>query len=394
MTNQRLYIEKKDTIVNLSIDNNNNHYKFNIEQQNQQDSAKDDVITIPSQLPNYLTSPNQVFIIDSIKSGTGRSSSSSNDIYHTIINPLFKLLDINYQYFKTISSKSISKFANQFNPQYASTIIFISGDTSINEFINGLPTGTTNDNNKISIFPIPNGTGNSLALSLNLQDQLSALTTLLTSTNPPHPLHLYTIQFPTGSYLSLHNEKHSEITHKLNFLVVFSWAFHASLVADSDTPELRKHGLERFKIAAANNLNQEQKYDAECYINSKKIDGPFAYWLVTGSDRFEPTFEISPHSDILENGFYLVAFKTGQDIMKIMYQVYDKGNHINNPDVIYEKLIPGDEIILKTKNSSSIRKRRFCLDGSIIVLPEQEEHEIKIQIGDYIHNNWQFFIIH
>lgn len=342
-----------------------------------------------STLPSYLTE-RKVIIIDSVKSGTGRTP--GKDIYLDILDPLFKELSIEHEYHATKSATSISELALSLKDHKVS-IIFISGDTSINEFINSL-----NDSEKgeIAIFPIPGGTGNSLSLSLNITNPLDAIIRLF-SAGTTLPLNLYEVDFPQGSHYLIANELGSPVPSHLKFLVVLSWGFHASLVADSDTPGLRKHGIKRFQLAAHQNLNRDQKYEGDFYINDVELNGPFAYWLVTGSQRFEPTFEISPKGDILKDELYVVTFNTQNTqyyIMDIMKEVYDKGSHIKNPNVVYKKLDKNDKIQLKTKNSKPLIQRRFCVDGSIIALPETESHEIYIHVKDNSQHSWKLYIIH
>lgn len=342
-----------------------------------------------STLPSYLTE-RKVIIIDSVKSGTGRTP--GKDIYLDILDPLFKELSIEHEYHATKSATSISELALSLKDHKVS-IIFISGDTSINEFINSL-----NDSEKgeIAIFPIPGGTGNSLSLSLNITNPLDAIIRLF-SAGTTLPLNLYEVDFPQGSHYLIANELGSPVPSHLKFLVVLSWGFHASLVADSDTPELRKHGIKRFQLAAHQNLSRDQKYEGDFYINDVELNGPFAYWLVTASQRFEPTFEISPKGDILKDELYVVTFNTQNTqyyIMDIMKEVYDKGSHIKNPNVVYKKLDKNDKIQLKTKNSKPLIQRRFCVDGSIIALPETESHEIYIHVKDNSQHSWKLYIIH
>ncbi|EMG48260.1 sgkB Sphingosine kinase B [Candida maltosa Xu316] len=356
---------------------------------NESPTSSETTTTTISSLPSYLTR-GKIIVIDSVNSGIGRSD--EKNIYSKIINPLFDHLSIPHEYFPTTSPSSISDLALSFkDPEI--TVIFISGDTSINEFVNGLNDTTTG---KISIFPIPGGTGNSLALSLNLTDPLSSISTLLTG--KPDPLNLYQVEFPKNTKFLVQNEVTDEVPANFKFLVVLSWAFHASLVADSDTPELRKHGLQRFQIAAYQNLEREQKYEGQVIINNDEvINGPFAYWLLTSAQKFEPTFEISPQGDILKDELYLVAFETKTDkdyIMDIMKQVYDKGSHVSNPDVVYKKLVKGDSIVLKTKNSNSVNDKRFCVDGSIVVLPDTTDNEIRIQVTNNKQYSWELYIIH
>ncbi|KAI5949927.1 hypothetical protein KGF54_005405 [Candida jiufengensis] len=363
-TTYSIYYKPKSLRIELI---QNEDSTFQLSESNSEKSEKDIII---NSIPNFLQ--NKVYIIDSINSGSGRLK---KNIYTEIIDPLFSLLDINHEYFKTTSPNSITDFASNFKDEN-STIIFLSGDTSINEFVNGLST-----KNKINIYPIPCGTGNSLALSLGLTNQLQAVAHLISSTKNS-PLYTYEIELPSNSYYLIQNEPKSKINKPLKFIVVFSWAFHASLVADSDTPALRKFGIERFQIAAKKNLESKQEYEGDLKINNEIIKGPFAYFVITSAQKFEPTFEISPKGKILDNDLYLIAFKSGLDIMEIMMQVYDKGNHINNSNVIYKKIEKNDKIELDIRNSKELNQRRFCIDGSIIALPETENHKITIKIKD------------
>ncbi|KAI3404619.2 hypothetical protein KGF56_002564 [Candida oxycetoniae] len=413
MTQQfSLYFKSKKIQVDLS-ENETGYLLSSFEKDsivNNTESVSSSLVDIVEEIPFSLRA-NKVLIIDSLKSGTGRSD--DKDISRSLIEPLFQLLEIEFTLFKTKTARSIEEIAKSLEP-VNTTVIFISGDTSITEFINGL--GKIQDDFKpvsISIFPIPAGTGNSFALSLGLANQLSAVAQLFKSTQLS-PLYLYNLKLPQGSYHLVQNEAKNLINSNMRFIVVFSWAFHASLVADSDTPNLRKYGLKRFQIAAQNNLSRVQEYQGDVIIKSASgreeiIKGPFAYWLLTPAQKFEPTFEISPRGNILENCLYLVAFRTkeeerkkdnsssgtGNYIMDIMTEVYDGGKHIENPNVIYKKINKGDCVNLLTKNSKELQQRRFCVDGSIIALPETNNHEIEIQVGDNKEEHgWNLYIIH
>ncbi|CAI5759431.1 unnamed protein product [Candida verbasci] len=339
-------------------------------------------------LPNHLLQ--KVIILDSINSGAGRQE--DKNLYTHVIQPLFELLNVQYDYFATTSPDSINQFASNLRESKV-TIIFISGDTSINEFINGL---LSDIQGSIDIFTIPGGTGNSLALSLGITNQIESIKHLLIS-DKIDPLYLYNVKFPQGSHYLVQNEKKGLINSNLKFVVVLSWGFHASLVADSDTPELRKFGLKRFQIAAKNNLSREQEYNGVLKVNDETIKGPFAYWLLTSSSRFEPTFEISPKGDILQDNLYFVGFNTKKNddkyILDIMHQIYNEGDHINNKGVIYKKITNEDQLDLVISESEVFEHRRFCLDGSIILIPETSDH-IKISVGDNKQHNWELSIIH
>lgn len=343
--------------------------------------------------PEYFN--NDIIVIDSVKSGTGRDDSS--DIYKKILLPIFNDINVHHQHVGTTSENSIKEFGRGLSIKGDSvTLIFISGDTSVNEFVNSLP---INKNLvKVNILVIPAGTGNSLALSLGFLDVYQAIGTFFSSSAEINSLNLYEAQFPKGSYYLVEDQKKDEVPESLMFIVVLSWAFHASLVADSDTPKLRKHGVERFKIAAYSNLSSEQKYEGIATFNGIKKEGPFAYFVLTPSNRFEKTFVVLPKGNILDDNLYLIAFNseddnTGKYIMNIMGEIYDNGKHVENSKVTYEKISRGNTVVLETKNSAALRQRRFCVDGSIIALPEKDTHLIKVTSSGNTFRNWSINVI-
>jgi diacylglycerol kinase family enzyme len=339
--------------------------------------------TTIEQLPEYLH--RKIVVIDSINSGSGRTN---KDVYKSILKPLFDKFLINHDYIKTESSSSIETFSkNLVHDDYL--IICISGDTSINELVNNLEFDS-NGNNSIAIFPIPAGTGNSLALSLDITDISTAIVKLFTG--KISDLNLYQVDLPNRSNYLI-NQKKIPITKPVNFLVVFSWGFHASLVADSDTPELRKFGLNRFKMAAADNLSRDQTYKGNYSIlgSNNSFSGPFSYWVLTAAKKFEPTFEILPDGNILERNLYVISFKNDVDIVEIMNQVYQNGSHVKNPVVAYEKV--DNKLILNIITENDI-ERRFCVDGAIVCLPDVKEQSIEVKPLGNIYNNWIIEVLH
>lgn len=321
----------------------------------------------------------KTIVIDSSNSGTGRLK---RDIYNPILKVLLLKYHIDHDYHYTQSADSIPQIAKNL-PSGKLLVIIISGDTSVNEFLNSLG----GDGGEITIVNIPFGTGNSLALSLK-DNELTAISKLFVLT-PIHKFNLYDITLPSNCWELKQSEKVKQMPTSYKFLVVFSWGFHASLVADSDTPELRKFGLERFKMAAMQNLQSPHQYPGSTIIGEEEYGGPYSYWLITPSRKFEPTFEISPKGSIFDNSLYFISFNPNVDTMSVMQQVYDKGNHVNNPDVTYKK-VENEKIILKF-NDLPNDVRRFCIDGLIIEVPQSGEIIIE-STGNNI-NDWNIFIM-
>lgn len=345
---------------------------------------------------------NEVVVIDSIRAGKGRNSNDLG-IYHNIIKPILEdVLQVEHRYFATTSHTSIQEFASSFLLESKRlTVVIIGGDTSVNEFINHIGSTTKA---QIDLSIIPAGTGNSLALSTGNSDLHTALQRLFTYTaSDLKPLNIYSAKVPTGTYILEHDGTKKAAPSSYLFTVVVSWAFHASLVADSDSDEMRKFGIERFKVAAHNNLTRPQKYEGKVQVSdSEKVvltrDGPFAYYVITPAQRFEPTFDILPLGDIFDEALYLITFgtedlKDGKYIMDIMMQVYDKGKHIDNEKVHYDKIEKGHTIHLAAVNLSSFQQRRFCVDGAIVVLPEQDSSELSVSNYGNTVNGWSIYIL-
>ncbi|QRG36175.1 hypothetical protein FDK38_000507 [Candidozyma auris] len=344
-----------------------------------------------------LIANREVYVVDSIKAGKGQGN-SDDSIYARILKPIFEdLIHIEHHYVATTSAESIAEFASSLpsSPQ-PKLVIILGGDTSISEFVNGI--GGSFNSGLIDLAVIPTGTGNALALSLGIGDVHSALRRLFTSTLSK-PLNVYSALLPEGTQKVFRGEFVGNAPKKYYFLVVLSWAFHASLVADSDTEELRQYGNERFKIAAGQNLSRPQKYEGAVLLKSKekvvKTNGPFSYLIVTPVQEFEPGFRISPRGNVFDSSLYVLTVGyeheesiSGKYLFDVMMEAYDNGKHIDNPRVSYQEVTLDQNIILEGENLLPAYTRRFCVDGAIVSLPENEKATIQIQpegsqLGDW-----------
>lgn len=343
---------------------------------------------------------NDVYVLDSTKSGP-KLRTKDNGFYGRILQPLFDdLFKIEHTYIATTSSRSIHEFSSALESHDRPILmIIIAGDTSIGEFVNSL---SKNNVGNIRIFVVPAGTGNSLALSLGIVDEAKAVQRLFLHTNEnATPLHLYQANFSTGSYLLENTGRHQPIPNPILFVVVVSWAFHASLVADSDTEEMRKHGINRFKVAAHQNLSRRQEYNGNLSINDEEgiktnHQGPFAYLVITPSQKFEPTFNILPRGDIFNSDLYVVGFQTNQDesyILDIMKEVYNDGNHIKDERVFYDKVDKNLSISLTLGQNKSLETRRFCVDGAVIIVPDSDTNDLTVGYHGSKVNGWDLAII-
>jgi hypothetical protein len=176
--------------------------------------------------------------------------------------------------------------------------------------------------------------------------------------------------------------------------VVASYGFHATLVADSDTVEYRKHGAARFHMIAGNLLFPKavegpelgktlppHAYNAKITLLQKKDNstGPespgaeeavvmdrteHGYILASLVSNLEETFMISPHSQPMDGQLRLCHFGalSGEKTMEIMTQAYHSGKHVEMDEVGYEPI----EGLRIDFNEEDEQWRRVCIDGIIV----------------------------
>jgi diacylglycerol kinase family enzyme len=264
-------------------------------------------------------------------------------------------------------------------------IVLLSGDGGIVDLINGLLAKASGRNYAPpQVFLLPLGTANALYHSTFPQDETWGLRTLLSKNPQASRLPLFTASFSPGSRI-LVNEGNTEQELPrdpesgqlaLHGAVVCSWAMHASLVADSDTTEYRKFGIDRFKMAAKEGLypadgSPPHAYKAKVSILKgqewKRLDAEeHAYVLATMVSNLEKGFTISPASKPLDGSLHLVQFgpASGDEVMRIMNLAYAGGKHVDEGAITYEA-IDGLRIEFEGREEDA-RWRRICVDGKIV----------------------------
>jgi diacylglycerol kinase family enzyme len=232
---------------------------------------------------------------------------------------------------------------------------------------------------------LPLGTGNALFHSLHRPSTLpstyiQSLRTLLHGT--PRPLPVFQATFSPGAR-SLSNEGQTAtplVHNTLYGAVVASYGLHATLVADSDTTEYRKHGDKRFGLVANDLLFPQGgahphsykadvtllKSGGEIKLNRKE----HGYVLATPLSNLEKSFTISPASKPLDGQLRAVYFgaMSGEQVMNIMKEAYNNGNHISMDGLGYEN-ISGLRIQFR-EEGESWKWRRCCIDGLIVGVEE------------------------
>lgn len=265
----------------------------------------------------------------------------------------------------------------------AQYVLLLSGDGGIVDIVNSLLSYDRTaiyKNPTISLLPL--GTGNAMANSSGITgDNTLGLSTMLRGS--PRAVPLFRAKFSSGARLLVnHGQDERELhgvfdgTPAAYGAVVCSWGLHATLVADSDTAEYRKFGVERFKMAAKEALHPSDgslphAYKGKVAIRQRREQAwhvlprnGHGYVLATLVSQLEAGFTISPASRCLDGSLRLVHFGqlSGQDAMDIMGKAYQGGKHVEDDRVGYEEI----EGLRIDFDEDDARWRCVCLDGKII----------------------------
>ncbi|KAF1352526.1 ATP-NAD kinase-like domain-containing protein [Delphinella strobiligena] len=326
----------------------------------------------------------KIHVIVSIASGTRQAEEFYNTRLKPIMNATGWEKSENYEVHFTTSDTTVTELARDILAPPAAQgvkqqVILLSGDGGVVDIVNALMSSQHINSYQYqppTLAIIPLGTGNALANSLKVTaDNSLGLRTLYQGVSQHLPI--FKATFSPGARI-LANEAKDELPLHGNSVwgcVVCSWGLHSSLVADSDTSEYRKHGAERFQMAAKENLfpadrSLPHEYSGKVSVLGK--DGNWqplerakhAYILATLVSNLEKTFTISPASKPLDGKLRLVHFgpSDGNEAMEIMVAAYNNGKHVEDPRVGYEE-IEGLRINFEEEDG---RWRRVCVDGKIV----------------------------
>lgn len=331
--------------------------------------------------------------------GSGHQTAAA--FYDNCVGPL--LAAVNPQSLNvhtTTSATSVLELANDVffpraNEGKQLRIIVLSGDGGVIDLVNGLSAHSTSPSYTApQVVLLPLGTANALYHSVNAGKTntwgLDAL-----SSSQSRPLPIFTASFSSGARL-LVNEARSEEElpidpssghSTLHGAVVCSWGMHASLVADSDTAEYRKFGVERFKMAAKEALYPADGSTPHAYKAKVSVlhgeewkvleKEEHMYTLATMVSNLEQPFCISPHSKPLDGSMHLVHFgpTSGDEAMRLMTLAYQGGKHVEESAVTYES-IDGLRIEFGGREAEG-RWRRVCVDGKIVKVEEDGWVELR-----------------
>ncbi|KAF2660429.1 hypothetical protein K491DRAFT_688190 [Lophiostoma macrostomum CBS 122681] len=335
---------------------------------------------------------------------TGSGTTLAKQFFDQAVSPVLQALSPasypDFHIYHTQSATSIEELTSAVLFPKADSgsslrIILLSGDGGIIDLVNGLlSTSPSSSYKPPKVDLLPLGTANALYHSINGgKDDTWGLSALATERYRPLPI--FAAKFSADARLLVDEALSTEELSKdaksgeptLHGAVVCSWGMHASLVADSDTSEYRKFGIDRFKLAAKEALfpadgSLPHPYKAKVSILKgdewKQLDAQeHMYVLASMVSNLEKTFTISPASKPLDGSLHLVQFgpTNGEEAMRIMGLAYQGGKHVDDGAVLYES-IDGLKIQFEGKEKDA-RWRRICIDGKIVRLEENGWVEVR-----------------
>ncbi|KAF3481003.1 uncharacterized protein GIQ15_06350 [Arthroderma uncinatum] len=362
-------------------------------------------------LPPYLAAPgpegasSNVHIVLSTLSGTQGASV----FFSNALKPLLSYLKLKaYEVHETRSAETIIELAKDvFLPRALSghpqTIILLSGDGGLIDLIkvfSEVPEDAAFTKPVVCLIPM--GTGNGTANSTGLlSDSTFGLSSLLRGS--PKDLPAFRVRLPPGSmYVADEGRERIPVADAgqeadIYGVVVASWGMHASLVADSDTAEYRKFGVDRFKMAAKELLHPSDGSESHRYrgtitlVKKSSTTGleeehlvdreSHMYVLVTLVSQLEKGFMISPSSEPLDGQLRIVHFgpvAPGR-AMELMGLAYQGGKHTEEPEVGYAAVEAVRIRLTEDGDDASERWRRLCIDGKIVSVPVDGESCIEVR---------------
>ncbi|CAG8392911.1 unnamed protein product [Penicillium salamii] len=349
-------------------------------------SLPTELVPFETTIPPHLRDAT-VHVVISTGSGIGKAKT----IYQDTVLPFLTYLGIDHFAHETEDTQTVShlartQFLEQANQGIPQTIILLSGDGGLVDILDVFYRSNRTVKLAPSLALIPCGTGNAMASSIGLRSgSLPGLSTLLHGN--PSSVPVFAAKFSTGSRLVADegrllvpiDQDNESVPHTLWGAVVASWGLHAALVADSDTAEYRRFGVDRFKMAANELLYPSDGTPCHAFKGQISIvtsEDPtkaqqleeleHMYALATLVPRLEKEFLISPNSEPLGGQMKFIRFgpMAPEDAMRLMSLAYQGGQHVQESTVTYADV----ETLRIDFQEEDEKWRRICIDGKIVVV--------------------------
>ncbi|AGO11183.1 AaceriAFR288Cp [[Ashbya] aceris (nom. inval.)] len=295
-----------------------------------------------------------VVVLDSVRSGAGRGPAT--DFYAKVIGPVFEVLGVAHEYVRTSSADSVRELAATFPRASATTVLVMSGDTTISEFVNALGSGAG-----VAVFALPLGTANAWAHSVGLGTPAKALQAFVQGQVRAVPFPLYRARFPSG--------------YSLRFFIVLSAGLHANLLHLCSAERYQRLGVERFRAASTEILEGyalAERIRVRGEGGTEQLAGLYAYFALLNTPHLEETYIPSPLSDPLVQQLHVLALESElprDRLRELLMAGYSttRGSQLSAPGLVYRDL--GDSFTVFVENGAGDRvANELCVDGHLLNL--------------------------
>ena len=323
----------------------------------------------------------ELYFVVSTHAGTQKAKR----VFQSLVRPLLEDIGIDrYEVLETDGEESVARFTQntilpRANQGVEQTVVLLSGDGGVVDLVNVLcKEGLKDGFVKPVVGLLPVGTANALAHSTRVAgDGTFGLRSLLGGVVKDLPT--FRVKVSQGARWVVDGGRgRKEVQGGEAFgAVVFSWGLHASTVAMGDTAEYRRHGINRFNMAAdelmhPNDGSEHHRYKGRVSLikEGDKLETierkEHSYVLASMVSNLDEHFCISPSSQPLDGQMQYVGIGavSSAEVMRLLGKACQGGLHVDEKSVTYEAI----EGLWIGVDEEEGEWRQVCVDGQIVAL--------------------------
>ena len=194
----------------------------------------------------------------------------------------------------------------------------LGGDGTMHEVINGMM--DRNDQQKLPIALITNGTGNSLMHDLDALDPIKAAK-----------------NFVKGHKLKIDLAKISMKDDHLYAFNVIGWGIPVTI--NEKAEKMRIFGGQRYNVASLIEILRNPSWPVKLQIEQKELQGNYSFFLACNTIYSGNGMRVAPKAKLNDGKFDVLILKKASrpKLIRLFVKIF-KGSHINDPIIQYEQV--------------------------------------------------------
>lgn len=321
----------------------------------------------------------QLTVLDSTLSGIKHSSY----VYNRVLVPMFRELEIEHRYVASETVNSIENYAKSHTEN--GTVIILSGDTSIHEFVNGLK---DSPGSHVNFLLVPTGTGNGVSTFLGHKSIAQAISRFFLGSLIP--FFSFRLDFPEGSVM----ESTSMPVGHLYSVVISGCGYHTEMISLAESPEYREISFGRYGKAAEKMLEIDHKYEGKLKFKSHGECHEFSdpYSAILYSNLSVVTMgSVMPYKDYFaKKSLELIRqeYNTDSNQVRENCRMALMKNHQYTDDTLSVFNIDMSDQIVSSVDFED--KHKWVVDGKIV---KSGPGTVDIHKPNTTCNGWELFVI-